>query len=569
MDKNLTWKKKEGLKNLKEREELLFKDFNGSRKESRAYKIKGLNDALNLIIKFKNKKIRAVGDYDVDGMTSVASLVLLARKLELKDFNWTVPNRFTEGYGLSTAIIERFLPKLEPNEEGLLITIDNGIAAIDAMSYAKELGWSILIIDHHLPYINEKGVKILPVADVVIDPHALPGTANFDDYCGAGLIYKLAQLAILDDDDPTMMKITSLACFGTICDSVDFIREIGGSFAYDNYLLVKRGLFTLGQNAGKTTGLHCLLRANGHEYKITTGNIGFMEGPQLNSVSRLNDAGAIESIKLLILDNNDFNTGDVLAQQIIECNNLRKKMCEEIMPVLEKRIEDEHMENDYPLVICGKPGEIHLGIIGIIAGHLEEKYKTAVIVCTPIEGEEHLLKGSARAPKGCNIKLILDGASKELIGYGGHEAAAGLSLNKENFVEFKRITQAIAGIKPEDFSCLYYDYDIKTEDIPETFTLLKEHEPYGKGHEAPVFRIADFSCEKKFGEYYSILGKDAKTLKLNNKSGNAINFSGKEVEKYKELGFPNHVKIYGTITANEWNGKITPQIQFSDIENID
>lgn len=568
MKKKTIWTKKATQTSFKEREDYLFKDLIGARNDSRNYKIKRLDEVKSKLEEYsnnqENKYIRLIGDYDVDGMTSVSEFVLLARYMKLNNFDWTVPYRFTEGYGLSCKIVDRFLPKLENNQKGLLITVDNGIAAIESIDYAKSLGWEVIILDHHLPIVNGNGEKTLPNANIIIDPHAIEGSANFDDYCGAGLVYKLAQLFIKDDDDPTMMQITSLACIGTIGDSVQFIRDIAGHFAYDNYLIVKRGLFTLTQNAGRTTGLYCLLRANGHDYQVTTENIGYTEAPQLNAPSRLNDDGARYGIELLTLNNQSFSRGDELAQELIACNDLRKQMCADIYPILEEQIEKNHMENDYPLIIAPENGEIHLGIVGIIAGHFAEKYQTAAIVCTPVG--DGILKGSARSPEGSNIKMILDGVSNLLCAYGGHSQAAGLSFNISNLEELRKKSQIIAGAKPEEFFKRYYDFKIKSEEIETIIEEINKYVPYGKGHEAPVFMIHDFECEIRNGEAYKVMGSNQSIIKLFNHGADAINFSGVGLNTYKELGKPTKVHLYGSLSLNEWMGKKYPQIRFDDIE---
>lgn len=556
-------RKKSETVTIQEREAELFKNFNGARKNSRSYKIKDLDKAAELIKKHLHNKIRIVGDYDVDGMTSDTEMLLLLKHFNATDVQFTNPYRFTEGYGLSIAIIDRFLPEIRPGE-GLLITVDNGITAHDAMEEAKRRGWDILIIDHHLPMRNTNNVILYPVADVIIDPHAVPGQANFDDYCGAGLCYKLAQEMITDDNGPTMMKITSLAAIGTIADAVEFIRKVGGAYAYDNFLIVKNGLQTLKQNAGRTTGLYCLLRANNHDYDITPDNIGYIEGPQLNSPSRLYDAGSISAVDLLALDDNNFSKADVLAQELLECNKIRKEITEEILPKLIQRIEASGIENDYPMVVKGNDGEIHHGIIGILAGRLAEMYQTDAIVCTPVEGTD-IFKGSARALEGSDIKSILDGASDLLEGYGGHKLAAGLSVSISKFEEFRKRIQTIAGKKPEEFFYRYYDYDLDVEKINETIEILKKSGPFGKGHEMPLFRVP-FEIAS-----YKIMGKDNKTIKFvasGNSKVEALGFRGEAIRMYEELEKPSKMYVYGTLAENEFMGNITPQIiiQHLDVE---
>ncbi|MCI5500648.1 MAG: DHH family phosphoesterase, partial [Lachnospiraceae bacterium] len=296
------WKRKDSGKSFEETENEIFKDFVGARTESSAYIVKENDDAYKLLLRFLKKPIRIVGDYDVDGQTATAEMILGLRALGATDIDFYAPKRFTDGYGLSTTIVDRFLT----GEPGLLVTVDNGIAACDAIKKAKQLGWSVLVIDHHLPVI-ERGKIILPEADVIIDPHAKAGTANFEDYCAAGLVFKLFQhilTAYNAINTFTFDKIQSLAAIGTVADSVKLIEKIGGNYVYDNWLIVKRGLETLLQNQGRTNGLYCLLRILNLEYKINETNIGYTLAPVMNSVSRLNDDGAKEVIKLLLREDN-------------------------------------------------------------------------------------------------------------------------------------------------------------------------------------------------------------------------------------------------------------------------
>lgn len=560
--RKITWKKNSKYNTLEERELAYFKDFSGARTKSNAYKIKNLDIAEKLIRENLHNTIRIVGDYDVDGMTAVASLMLMFTELNAENVDWYTPKRFTDGYGLSINIVNN-LPKLNGNS-GLLITIDNGIAAIEAMSYAKELGWTILILDHHLPVRDDEGNIILPIADCIIDPHAIAGSANFDDYCGAGLAFKLAQHMNLSAS--TMMKITSLAAIGTVCDSVNFITEIGGHYAYDNYLIVKEGLSTLVQNDGRTTGLYCLLRSLGLDYSINEEDIGYVLGPTLNAGSRLYDNGASFSVDLLLTEGVDFSAATQKAEELIECNKTRKKMTEDILPIIEQRIADDNMQNDYPLVICGNEGEIHLGLVGIIAGKIAEKYRTIGICCTPIDNT--VIKGSSRALMGSNIKDILDHCSDKLIAFGGHQLAAGLSLNKETLDAFREASQNYAGEKPEELFENFYDFEITPDEANSTLETLKKYAPFGKGHECPIFKF-NFTPEMKAGMYYNLLGKDKKIIKFNNHYCEAINFTGDGKNIYEELGRPKHVFLYGTLGVNSWQGQERPQFKFSDIENAD
>lgn len=562
--KKTTWKKRDSeFKTFLEREEFLFKDFSGVRTRSISYKIKNLDKAADTIRYFikNNFKIRAVCDYDVDGMTSAAELELGFKDLRAIDFETYLPKRFSDGYGISSSIIDKFLPKLNPDEEALLITADNGIAAIDALSYAKELGWTIIILDHHLPVTDDKGNLNLPPADIIIDPHAIKGSANFDDYCGAGLIFKLFQ-SMKEISESTMKKITSLAMIGTICDCVNLIRPIGGSFSYDNYLIVKEGLDTVLQNDGRTTGLYCLLRSLGYDYNISTDAIGFTVGPTMNAASRLNDDGATDVKNLIVKDDNKFSEAEAIVTELIATNDLRKSLTLSATETIDKTLTEEEKEQ-YPLVYVTDKEDIGQGLLGLVANKIVENYNTIGIVFTPVG---NLYKGSSRIPENAesaNIKLLLDGCKDLLVSYGGHKPAAGLCIKKENLKTFIERIQELAGDKPDELFCEYYDYEITPQEADEILAVMEKYAPFGEGHKTPVVKVSDYHVDKT-----QILGKESKVCKLIGKNEPAaINFTGYGVEAIDNEIKTNILNVYGKVTANEWKGNKITQVVFSHIED--
>lgn len=548
MKKNI-WEKSKGFSSLKSREEYIFRNFVGVYKNSNSYKIKKIKEVVSEIkdaIK-RNLPIKIVGDYDVDGITSTAELCILISGLGAKNFNYYIPKRISDGYGLSVNIVNKFLT----GTPGLLITVDNGIAAPEAINKAKELGWRTIIIDHHL--ITGE----IAEADIIIDPNALPGTASFTKYCAAGLVYKIAQ-SIPDFDKDALAKITSFAALGTVCDSVALIEKSGDSFVYDNYLIVKEGLHTILQNNGRTTGLYCLLRMLNKDIKIDEEDLGFTVGPVLNAMSRMKDDGATDVVELLLKDGPIFNECDKLARVLIENNDERKEITRNIEPILIEEIEKNNWQNDFPIVVSA---DIPRGLVGLIAARISERYNTSCIVFT----NEDNMSGSARAPEGCDIKAALDKCSDLIVTYGGHPLAAGVTILKENIDKFRERIKKASGKKPAFLNLRKYDFNIMPKDIKNELSILKEYKPFGEGHPKPTYKVENFICKKEAGKFYSIIGATKETLKLNGLYANALSFKGNASE-YQQEGCPLRLDLYGTLSENTWNGKTEPQILFTEFE---
>jgi single-stranded-DNA-specific exonuclease len=306
------------------------------------YQIKGLEEAA-LIIKnaIKNKiPITIVGDYDADGVNSSSIM-----DVSIKELGGIVkvrlPKRFSEGYGLSTKIVDEI-------DEGLIITVDNGIVAFDAVEQAKAKGLTVIITDHHLPDDSGK----LPDADIIINPH-IKGTADFEDYCGAGIAYKLAQKLI--DNPKTLKKLSCFAAIGTICDVMPLIEE--------NRLIVIEGLRNLVTYGCRTSGMYSLLKANDLDRHITAENIGYKIGPIINAAGRLKDDGAYDAYKVVSYDG-PFD--ETLGLELVELNETRKKIVADSMAKIRSNIQSNCLFGEFPLVVY-EP-KLNEGIVGILAG---------------------------------------------------------------------------------------------------------------------------------------------------------------------------------------------------------
>lgn len=512
--------------------------------QTKKYEIDKLDEAVSLIrcALFDDDVITVVGDYDADGITSSAILKLLFDTLGA-NINIRLPRRFSEGYGLSEKIIDEI-------DSGLLITVDNGIVAIDAIKKAKEKGLKVIVIDHHLGL--EDGT--LPEADVVIDPNAIENSATFNSYCGAGLSYKLAE-AFLGSTHPMMKKITSLAAIGTIADVMPLIEE--------NRLIVENGLKYMTTDSGRTAGLGALLTEYNIEKHLIAKDIGFKIGPAINAPGRLFDDGAMRSFELLSFDGY-WKHATIYAKQLVEYNNNRKKLAAEGTAKVEENIKRNNLLGNVPMAIY-EPG-LPEGLVGIFAGRIAEKYKTPCLILTDSEDPE-ILKGSARSYGDVHLKNILDAHSELLTKYGGHAEAAGLSLEKKNFEEFARVIQEGVEMNLPDSDEVLYDLEITANDLPSVMMELDKYAPYGEGNPEIVFSIKNVDLFPGPRGFYDTMGDEKQHLKLYSKTAEIVAFDASQ--KYLEAKEPRRISLVGSISKNTWHAKITPQIECIDFDAVE
>lgn len=537
----MAWKKTDESKTI---EEVILRNtgysdiskfLNGSLK---VYNIKYLQEAADLIKEAieNGEQITIVGDYDADGITASATLSLTLSKMGAK-VKVRLPKRLSEGYGLSTKIVDEI-------ESGLLITVDNGIVAFDAIKKAKEKGLKVIVTDHHL--LDESGK--LPEADIVIDPH-IPGTADFADYCGAGIAYKLAKL-LIPEDAQTLRKLSCFAAIGTICDVVPLLEE--------NRLIVREGLKNMVTYNCRTSGLYSLLRANDMDRIINEENIGFKIGPIINAAGRMYDDGAIKAYEVIVYDG-PFR--EDLGNELIAINDMRKKEVQTAMEKLYENIQANCLFGDYPLVVY-EPN-IPEGIVGILAGRLAEEKGVPSFVFTDSD-DPNVYKGSARSACGVHLKDLLDASSETLYKYGGHADAAGLSVEKDKYYD---MIAAFAENIPEpeeavDTSTIYYDLEIPICDVDAVLKELATYAPFGEGNPQIRFKVTDFELSPRYSSFYGTLGDTNQHLKLYGVNIDAIGFN--MVEKYQGMGEPKRLNLIGTLGVNYFMGRSSVQVTLDD-----
>lgn len=511
-----------------------------------SYPIEQLRQAAELIRDAiqAHKTIYIAGDYDVDGICGSSILELGLICVHAKTVI-RLPKRFSEGYGLKKETVEEF-------ENGqLLITVDNGITSMEAIRRAKEKEMTVIVTDHHLPILDEETkAPILPAADVVIDPNAIPGSAKFNGYCGAGLAYRLCRM-MLGPKHWIMPRLLSLAAIATIADSVPLL--------YENRLIVKYGLKTMIDRRGNTKGLYALLCELNLDQHITESNVGFRLAPALNAPGRLRDDGAMDAFRLLTFEG-PYAEAKEMAQALLEDNRLRRELSNEWTQKTIEKIEQSNMQNDYPLVIYEE--NIPEGIIGIVAGRVAEKFHAPCFLLgeSSIPG---IAKGSSRSDGICNLKELLDSNKDWLISYGGHAPAAGLKLHTGTIPEFRAaLLRTMEGKRPELIEKNEYDLKINQNQIETTIEELQKYAPYGEGNPMPVFYLEDLTLVPVGTEYYKLIS-NGKGVKLLSPKLEAVSFDG--AEEYEKLHYPRHVSLLGTLSVHIFMNKTTNQMEYSHI----
>lgn len=478
--------------------------------------------------------ISVMGDYDADGVTSSAILYYL-----LSEFGVTprvrLPHRMSEGYGLSENAIEEF-------EVGLLITVDNGIAAHDAIQTAKKKGFQVIILDHHLP------TESLPEADIIVDPHVHPNKNGFTEYCGAGLAYKLAQYML--KDSPILEDLCALAAIGTVGDAM----VLHG----DNRYIVKEGLKHLANGKG-FWGLPAIIES-AEVYSINESDIGFRIAPMLNAAGRMLDDGAHLAFQTLTSPNKKIAKD--LAEQLKKLNEQRKLATTVATEEVEGIIAADALYCEIPLVIYAEG--LHEGLVGIITGKIAEKYKVPTFILTDSE-DENILKGSGRSYGGVNLKEdILDKLPSGLLYKGGgHAEAAGISVKRENLEEFfEAMRNTMADIELNEVDALEYDLEIAPGNVKSILREVSRFAPYGVGCPAPTFLVKGITLSPRAGKIAKYMGKNAEHLKLHGPQFSALCFG--RAEDYRNMGCPGVVDVIGTISENVFRYAAETQIEAKD-----
>ena len=457
--------------------------------------MKDMDKAVSILCeKITNKKkIRIIGDYDIDGIQATYILMEGLKALEaIVDSD--IPDRMKDGYGLNQNLIDRALEA----DVDTIVTCDNGIAARNEIAYAKSLCMTVIVTDHHeVPYEEKENEKtfLLPPADAVVDPRQEDCAYPFKGLCGAAVAYKLVE-ALTEamgrevDELDYLMENVAIATVGDVMELVD-----------ENRIFVKQGLEMLKHT--RNIGLRSLMECTGvNAENLNAYHIGFVLGPCMNASGRLDTAKRA----LELLNARTGKEADVLAGDLKVLNDSRKDMTAHAVEQAFIQVENTELKEQDVLVIYMP--DCHESLAGIVAGRVREKYYKPVFVLT--KGEEGI-KGSGRSIETWHMYEGLNRCSHLLTKFGGHKMAAGLSMKEENLEEFRREINARSGIQKEDLvEKIAIDMQLPFSCVTESFIReLHVLEPFGKGNEKPLFaqRQVDVKSAR-------ILGKNQNVLKL-------------------------------------------------------
>ncbi len=473
---------KRGYEDVESAENFLKKDISGF---NSPFLMRDMEKAVNIIKKAveKDEKVLIWGDYDVDGVTSSTILLKYLLSLNTKA-EYYIPRRLDEGYGLNRETL------LEFSQRGgnLLITVDCGITADEEIAYAKELGLKVIVTDHH------ECRDTLPPADAIINPKRHDCTYPFKELAGVGVAFKLIcacemilkSKSHLDSLKSTLDNFADLTAIGTIADVMPITSE--------NRLIVNKGLYEIAHT--KNVGLNALIDDAGiysksyKKKKISATTIGFVLAPKINAAGRMSTSRS--AVELFMTDS--LETAANLASELTQINKDRQVLENRILEEAIEKIEKTHDFEKEKIIILSDDNWHH-GVIGIVASRITEKYNLpAILISFKNEGHENLEnlgKGSGRSIKSLNIVETLGKCSHLLLKYGGHELAAGLSIDRENFEEFKKEMNkhALLAFENFDFSkSLEIDCEVSSDEISiDSVNEIAMLEPFGLSNPVPLF----------------------------------------------------------------------------------
>ncbi|KLU58725.1 single-stranded-DNA-specific exonuclease RecJ [Peptococcaceae bacterium CEB3] len=486
------------------------------------------------------EKVLVYGDYDVDGVTSVALLYRVLKSLDFKGVAY-IPHRLEEGYGLHREAIDRAAAA----GVSVIITVDCGITAVDEVEYAGKLGLDVIITDHHEP------AETLPEAKAVLNPK-LEEQGPFSDLAGVGVAFKLAQALLRTLKEglsgqklPTERELLDLVALGTIADVVPLVGE--------NRIIVQQGLLQMRESA--RVGLTALLKECGLAGKpLKAGQIAFMAAPRINAAGRMDNAKA--GLELLITANEE-RAGE-LARFLNHENQVRQETEKRILAEAVTQLE----QGPLPRVIVLAASGWHPGVIGIVASRLVERYYRPVFLAA-VEGEE--AKGSARGIPGYHVLEELKTQAGLLRHFGGHRQAAGFSLAAENLELLRAGLNRGAETLPQDIfrETLMIDGKVSLEDLnEELFEELEQLAPFGCGNPGPLLGAAEVPLVG-----LATVGKEGAHLKLRlGPEGSWEGIAYRQGGRSAELQQEDRLDLAFGLDMNTFRGQRKLQLVIRDLE---
>ena len=439
-----------------------------------------------------DEKIVVYGDYDVDGVCATATLFTYLESVGANVF-YKLPNRENEGYGLNSSV----LAKLKEKGVSLVITVDNGISAINEVEFANSIGLDVIITDHHLPK------REIPAALAVVDPLQKEDTSPCKILAGVGVAFKLVCALEGVPCEEMLDYYADFVCTGTVADLMLLEGE--------NRTIVKAGLEIL--NSAPRCGFESLIKISGLQGKeVTSENIAYTIAPRINAAGRMSDA--TNALELLLCEDEEDaeNLAAFLDSENRKRQDTQNKMAEDITNEL---LEHGDMLKDRVIVVWGD--HYHPGVVGIVASRLVEKYSRPAIVFTK-DGDEY--KGSGRSVPAFSLHNALENVKEYLIRFGGHELAAGLAVEKENLENFRRAINEFAMGNENMSKTADLDIDclVALEEINvETVSQIDFVAPFGNGNPSPLFMAKGVQITAVFPV------SDGKHVRIKMRQGNYVN----------------------------------------------
>ncbi len=485
------------------------------------------------------EKIMVYGDYDVDGITAT-TLLFSYLKEQGADIQYRLPTREGDGYGLHSTVIDEFASQ----EISLIITVDNGITAVDEVAYAATLGIDVVITDHHQPQ------NALPDAVAVVDPHRADCPSGCVNYAGVGVAYMLV-CALEGDPDAVMEKYGDLVALGTLAD----VMPLTGTTRN----LVRSGLRVM--NHLRRPGIKALAEIAGMlDKELTATRVVFTLAPRLNAAGRMHDP--LIAVQLLL--EQDYDTARAMAEEIQACNVERQTVEASILKEIDARLRNDPAQAAARVLVV-EGNEWPVGVIGILAARLTERYGKPSIVLSVKDG---IAKGSGRSIAGFSLFDALSAVEDTIVTFGGHELAAGVTLKEENIALFRQRINAYAETTYTQMPIAELRLDIKLRpagiDV-EKVMLLSALEPFGAGNPVPVFGLFGMRLDT-----VSPIG-NGKHLRLSFSKGDArisvLKFNAAYADCPLVCGDVFDLAV--TLEKNVYKGVVSPTILLKDMRYAD
>ncbi|MCU6791523.1 single-stranded-DNA-specific exonuclease RecJ [Paenibacillus sp. WQ 127069] len=488
----------------------------------------------------QGEKIRIYGDYDADGISSTVLMIHLLNQMQAT-FDYYIPHRIHEGYGLNNKALDLAL------QQGvqLIITVDTGISAVEEIAYARQLGLEVIVTDHHEP------PEHLPQECIIINPKKPGCPYPFKQLAGVGVAFKLAQ-ALLGRWPSELLEF---AAIGTVADLMPLLNE--------NRMIVKQGLKRM--QSSSNPGIRALFDAAGINLKdINSTHIGFTLAPRINASGRLEHAD--DAVRLLITDNQQ--DAEQMAYQLDQLNKERQRIVEE-MTKQAYEIVQESKSAPLKQVLVVAQEDWNVGVVGIVASKLVDKYYRPTLVLS-IDKETGLAKGSARSIAGYDLYQALSHCQDLLDHYGGHQAAAGLTLSREHLPELERRLNLLAEewLCSDDFTP-YMNVDMVCSLKEIGVTTVQQLEllgPFGMGNPTPKVIISNAAYKE-----LRTIGKEQQHVKITLKTSkdesaatlDAVGFHKSALLPW--ISSTAAMDVLGELSINEWNGVRKPQVMIQDL----